>query len=76
MARVIADDMPPHPRFKYDWDRWFDGQVWELRQGSDFEPDSVTFRSMAHNAAKQRRLRIICRTIPLGLLIQKVGDRP
>jgi len=60
MARLL-DSLPPrlpHRSYRYPWDQWFDGQVWELVRGVDFKVLSKSFHSMAAHAA-QRRHRLL-----------------
>ena len=53
MAKIV-DEMPGRSRAsKFPWDEWFDGQVWLLVPGEDFESSVEGFRSSAHNAAKR-----------------------
>ena len=53
MAKIV-DEMPGRSRAsKYQWDEWFDGNVWLLIPGEDFESSVEGFRSSAHNAAKR-----------------------
>lgn len=40
-------------RSKYDWDTWFDGQVWELKEGEDYD-NPVSARAAAYAAGKSR----------------------
>ena len=45
MAKVV-NSMPPRSRgrsFLYPWDDWLNGQVWELRQGVDFQTATYSF---------------------------------
>lgn len=41
-------------RSRYDWDQWFDGQVWRLTKDEDFTAEVASFRSSASTAAKKR----------------------
>jgi hypothetical protein len=38
----------------YPWDKWLDGQIWELELGGDFECDIRTIVSAARQAANRR----------------------
>jgi hypothetical protein len=47
-------------KYSYPWDKWLDGNIWELSQGEDFR-ESISpsnFRIMAYQAAKKRGLKI------------------
>lgn len=41
---------------KYDWDTLFDGQIYKLTKGEDFECDLESFRVQAYGAARNRGL--------------------
>lgn len=43
MARVV-DSPPRGPNNRYPWDQWADGQIWEARQGEDFDVSLKSFR--------------------------------
>ena len=36
------------------WDEWFDGNIWELKQGVDFDGDTRKFRQSLSSKAHQR----------------------
>lgn len=36
----------------YPWVQWFDGQVWELTQGEDFDEPMPEFRRRCYSVAK------------------------
>ncbi len=66
MARVVQH-VPPEPFDRlargYDWDSWFDGQLWELEQGDDFSVAPESFAATARQTAKKRgvSIRVSCR---------------
>tara|TARA_R110002020_G_scaffold176207_3_gene368307 strand:- start:73 stop:405 length:333 start_codon:yes stop_codon:yes gene_type:complete len=41
---------------KYDWDTLFDGKIYKLIKGDDFECDLESFRVQAYGAARNRGL--------------------
>jgi hypothetical protein len=61
MADVL-DELPEWARGgrreKYPYDRWFDGQVWLLHEGVDFEQDRRGMANRIRHAAKKRGLRV------------------
>lgn len=66
MAKV-SDEFPQKNRkeWSYPWDRWFDGQVWELAKGEDYGTNrSVMFA--ARQAAVTRGLAIRTRSVESG----------
>ena len=42
----------------YPYDEWFDGQVWKLYQGVDFDCTVISMRVNLYNAAKRRGIKI------------------
>jgi hypothetical protein len=42
----------------YPYDEWFDGQVWKLYQGVDFDCGLVSMRVNLYNAARKRGIKI------------------
>ena len=61
-------------RGRYNWDDWFDGQIWRLEQGEDFEVDPSSFRSTITAAA--RRYEVSVRTSVDGgsVVLQAVAE--
>jgi hypothetical protein len=53
MARTL-DAFPLKVQSRYPWNRWLDGQVWELKHGEDFRGKSETFRTNAKHQARRR----------------------
>lgn len=43
---------------KYAWDNWFDGKIWKLTKGEDFEVPIGSFSASATGAAKSRGLKL------------------
>ena len=42
-------------KFKYPWDKWFDGRVWELSFDHDVKSKNrESFRNVCHTAARHR----------------------
>lgn len=41
----------------YDWHEWFDGDIWCLTKGKDFDTDVEIFRVQVYGAAKVRGLK-------------------
>ena len=38
---------------KYPWTEWFDGGIWKLEQGVDFDPVAKNFQVSIRNTAKK-----------------------
>jgi hypothetical protein len=43
---------------KYPWDDWFDGGIWKLRHGKDFNCQVANFRTGASHAARKHGGRL------------------
>lgn len=58
MAKTL-DKFPKTNRpAKYPWKEWFDGRVWQLTKGEDFNTSVVNFRSQAYIAATKHGLKV------------------
>ena len=59
-------------RSTYDWDKWLDGGIYQLEEGSDYTCKTQTLRMLA--AKQARRLGKTVRTAKVenGLVIQAV----
>src|SRR3954463_1682210 len=55
---------------KYPFDEWFDGNVYELVEGEDFDAKRSTLATVIHNAATKRDLIVATRMTQDGLAIQ------
>ena len=63
MAKVVESfpRVSTHRDCIYPWDDWFDGQVWELTQGEDFQIKAHSMQSPIRSAARTRDLSVhIC----------------
>jgi hypothetical protein len=43
---------------KYPYAEWFDGGIWKLSPGEDFNVDLMSFRSCLYMAAKRRKITV------------------
>jgi len=59
---------------KYPWELWFDGRIWRLTRGTDFENRPVVFRTQALYAAKQRKVVISTAVVGSAVILQKTAD--
>lgn len=41
----------------YEWDKWFDGQIWAFVEGVDYFNEK-TFRSALAQASKKRKIKV------------------
>lgn len=55
---------------KYPFDEWFDGNVYELVEGEDFDAKRSTMATVIHTAATKRDLIVATRMTQDGLAIQ------
>ena len=63
MAEVIAAFDPEVPvehdrQRKYPWDQWFDGQIWRLTPGVDFENHSLVIERQIRTRASARKVAV------------------
>ena len=47
-----------HGNAKYPWDRWADGNIWEVTAGVDFDCKPVSFRGVLYSYAKRSGLKL------------------
>jgi hypothetical protein len=68
MARVLPElpGMARRGAPKYEWEKFFDGQVWELTAGEDFKGDAEHFRSSIHGAASRFNVSVRTRILDGG----------
>lgn len=57
MAQKVSADMIPHitkmsPRTDYNWEKYADGEWWQLRQGDDYTAQTVSVRQSLARWAK------------------------
>lgn len=45
-------------RSKYPWDEWFNGNVWLLEQGRDFDATPERMRQMIGMTARKRGIKV------------------
>lgn len=54
---------------KYPFDEWFDGNVYELVEGEDFDSKRSTMATVLHNAATKRDMIVATRMTQDGIAI-------
>jgi hypothetical protein len=75
MPRVLAE-LPVSTRSsagrpeKHPFDEWFDGNVYELVEGEDFDSKRTTMATVLHTAATKRDLVVQTRITKDGIAIQ------
>jgi len=55
----------------YPYEEWFDGQVWKLYQGVDFDCSITSMRVNLYNAAKRKGIKIRTSTRIDAVIIQR-----
>lgn len=62
----------------YPWDQWFDGRIYLLSPGEDFEPgQAVSMERVIRTSANRRRIRVSVRIQEDGTIVmQKREDNP
>lgn len=55
---------------KYPFDEWFDGNVYELVEGEDFDSKRSTMATVIHGAANKRDMIVQTRMTQDGIAIQ------
>jgi hypothetical protein len=59
-----------HGNIRYPWEKWFDGQVWRLNRGEDFEIPTISMRTQIFTNASRRGLKARTRVIEDSLWLQ------
>ncbi len=68
MARISdLTDLPT--RCKYPWDTWFDGQIWELEPGVDFDMTVKSFQTTVSITARRHGKTAKTRKTKSGTLL-------
>ncbi len=60
----------------YDWVTWFDGTVYELERGVDFDVLPESMRSAVHYAAASRGLAVKTKVQGDNIVVQAVLAKP
>jgi hypothetical protein len=63
----------------YPWDEWLDGDIWELRQGEDFEGHPLMMERIIRTRATGRKAKISLRHVPIngepwGVIVLRRND--
>lgn len=68
MARRVEYNFSENGRI-YPWDDWFDGDIWELREGTDFNTPLAGFRATTYGQAKRYGKRVRTSNPKEGVLV-------
>ena len=74
MAEKLNEFNFTRARNRYDWDRLFDGNVWELKEGQDFTTDVKTIRSSVYAAARRHDVQVRTQVEGDNLVLQAVRE--
>ena len=50
----------------YPWEEWFDGDIWQIEHGEDFQPHPLMMERIIRTRATGRKARIRLRHLPLN----------
>jgi hypothetical protein len=57
----------------YRYDEWFDGQIWKLEQGVDFNCQPSSLRQTFYSAARRKGLTIRASVLPNNdVVVQRI----
>lgn len=78
MARILKEyDFTSKRKtvHKYPWDKWFDGHIWELKQGEDFQRSVENMYSLVYYTGRRNdlNLQIKCNNANKSLIVQYLG---
>jgi hypothetical protein len=80
MAKVVSakDAPPPRPRrAQYPWEQWFDGRMWELKYGEDFQVAVHVMAVTVYAAARRKGLRVSVHEVGTQIIrLQVTGKVP
>lgn len=77
MAEVVNE--MPAPRQKgsiFSWFKWFDGQVWKLVRGTDFNTIPAHFVNTCHVEAKRHGGKVITRRVGDDVYVKFYKEEP
>lgn len=60
----------PGNQSKYDWNKFFDGGIYQLEEGSDYTSSQSTFIYMIKNQAKRHGIEVNVQKVEGGVVLQ------
>jgi hypothetical protein len=61
----------------YPWDDWFDGRIWELHPGEDFDGPTTSLERVIRTSANRRDIKVRIRIDDGNVIVQMHnGDSP
>lgn len=70
MARKVKDMPARNAKDRYNYADWFDGNIWELTKGEDFDITVEGMRSSLHNAARRKGVMVTTRVRDDSIFVQ------
>ena len=58
----------------YPWDDWFDGRIWQLEQGTDFDGPAVSLERVIRTSANRRGIKVRIRIDEGAVVVQRHED--
>ena len=56
----------PEEKVLYPWDEWFDGDIWQLQEGEDFETHPLMMERIIRTRATGKRAKVRVKHLPLN----------
>ena len=72
-SRVSRYNEAPRRR-TYPWDDWFDGRIWQLVEGEDFDGPSTSMEKVVRSTAYAKGLKVRARVNDEGVVVQRHED--
>jgi hypothetical protein len=71
---VSRNSATPRSR-SYPWNEWFDGRIWQLEPGTDFDGPAVSLERVIRTSANRRNIKVRVRITEDGnVVMQKHED--
>lgn len=61
-----ASKLTAAPKGEYPWDQWFDGDIWLLTEGEDFQGHPLMMERVIRTSATNRKAKVNMRHIPMN----------
>jgi translation initiation factor IF-1 len=61
---------------EYPWDQWFDGQIWKLKPGKDFDVKASALEKVIRTAANRKGKFVRVRVIDGDFVVLQASDTP
>lgn len=68
-------EFPTEGRGRYDWDKWLDGSVWQLKAGEDYRTTDGSMRGYIYKMAAHRGKSVRVSQVAPGVLVLRAEER-